>query len=262
MYDNNEIYELLVNYNIDPRFKDEYIDCIAIVSKQVEFDGPIVITTNKDQLSDISNLVQLISIKHDVEFTFDRSTKWLKSYCGNCKVNILDQQDIWVFTDGGAKANGKPNCIASWGFAVGTNKSDLVSDSGIVPPVNIIGKKYKSSNNRGELTAILKALIYVNAHYKDTNITLVSDSQYGIKSVDTWIHGWLKSPDDLSERLNIDLILPIKKLIDDIRETNNLVFIHVYSHKKEPTNQREVFIWEGNKHVDELCTSQLLSVDQ
>jgi ribonuclease HI len=192
----------------------------------------------------------------------------------------LTLSTLWIFTDGASRANGKPNCVASYGFYI-SDGTYAVRAHGQVAPVDIIGKKYKSSNNRGELLAIKLSLEYVynllakpltnNNNYNNiitTNatienmlefetITLVSDSEYSLNSACVWNCDKLK--------LNSDIIMPIKALIAAITKTHPLTFIHVGSHCSEsvvgPDDAEPWFIWKGNCIADSLCDIPLAQYD-
>jgi ribonuclease HI len=170
-----------------------------------------------------------------------------------------------IFTDGAASANGKENCRASYGFyivqTIENSHVDIVKKSGIVPALEITGEKYSSSNNRGELSAILHAVEYIlsnNLH--NSFIEIVSDSQYSINCVEKWAPNWLANPSkhSLSTKKNMDLIKPIIDKLKIIRKTCRVVFKHVRSHKTAPAkNTLEWFYWNGNDIADQLCTSEL-----
>lgn len=169
-----------------------------------------------------------------------------------------------VFTDGAASANGSEKCRASWGFYIvqTTEKShiDIVKKSGIVPALEIAGEKYSSSNNRGELSAILHAVEYILSNLHNSFIEIVSDSQYSINCVEKWAPNWLANPSkhSLSTKKNMDLIKPIIDKLKIIRNTCRVVFKHVRSHKTAPAkNTLEWFYWNGNDIADQLCTSEL-----
>lgn len=161
----------------------------------------------------------------------------------------LTNDTLWVFTDGGARANGKANCIASWGFYI-TDGNMCVRAYGRVPPIVIPGKAYKSSNNRGELMAILKAMDYVShaqqGQFEYKQIVVVSDSEYSINGIDKY---------SMDNKANVDLIGPAKKLLTDLRGDRPTALTHVDGHGTEdvdPTSAKW-FLWKGNDIVDKLC---------
>lgn len=168
---------------------------------------------------------------------------------------------LWVFTDGGSSGNGKANCKASWGYYI-TDGRKVVSDCGLVPSVDIPGQVYKASNNRGELTAIERALGYVatSNDFLYDSIMVVSDSEYSINSVNVWSNKWFTDPVkyNLHEKKNVDIIQTIRGHLESIRKTTVVNFKHVNSHMPEPANDDpNWFMWKCNDIVDKLCNKAL-----
>lgn len=173
----------------------------------------------------------------------------------------LTTDTLWVFTDGGSIANGKPECVASWSFYI-TDGCNIATAHGMVAPVDIPCEEFKSSNQRGELTAILAGLEYISGHMSDFDferILIVSDSEYSINCISKWAATWLENPTKhkLSEKKNLDLIIPAKELRDGIHKPVD--FKHIRSHKVAPadTESHEWFLWKGNDIVDINCNIAL-----
>lgn len=171
-----------------------------------------------------------------------------------------------IFTDGAASANGSAKCRASWGFyvvqTIERKHIDIIKRSGIVQALEIAGEKYSSSNNRGELSAIMYAVEYIlnNESLKGSFIEIVSDSQYSINCIEDWAPKWLANPTkhSLESKKNMDLIKPVINNLKIIRKTCRVIFKHVRSHKKAPNKDTpEWFYWNGNDIADKLCTSEL-----
>lgn len=174
---------------------------------------------------------------------------------------------LWIFTDGGSSANGKANCRAAWAFyMLDDNNVGFASD--LVPEKEIPGKVYKTSNNRGELLAILSALKFIRANIKKfsfESIIIVSDSEYSIESITENIYKWQRDPIKckLAEKQNLDMIIPAKDLVESLQDMlglkSNVTFRHMNSHLDEPTNadSEEWFMWKCNDIVDKLCNVSL-----
>lgn len=177
---------------------------------------------------------------------------------------------LYIFTDGGARNNGKPNCIASWGYYIAANGMTEQSFD-LVAPVDIPGQKFKSSNNRGELSAILFGLEKLQEIKTSPilsavkTIKIISDSQYAINSVTKFYPSWLRDEEKLKEKMNIDLIKPIYDIIQTLQKTYTILIIHVNSHIKEdqipPQGTQDWFLWNGNEIVDKLCQQAFADYD-
>ena len=166
---------------------------------------------------------------------------------------------LWVFTDGGSKGNGNRECTATWGFYV-TDGITCARWRGAVEPVDIPGEVFKTSNNRGELTAILRVLSFITTHRGEfvfPSVCVVSDSRYSINCLTVWAPNWFENPHDhrLSEKKNIDLIAEGVDLLNTLRKDFRVEFRHVNSHRKEPKDRcsEEWFLWKGNDIADKLC---------
>lgn len=168
---------------------------------------------------------------------------------------------LWMFTDGGSKGNGKAHCVAAYGWYV-TDGEKVSFSTGVVPTVEIAGVVYKSSNNRGELTAILSAVEFVRDHLNEfsaTEITIVSDSEYSINSITEWIYTWEKDPVKHADKKNKDLITAARDIVVGLKKTHKVKFQHMNSHQDEPadSDSTEWFMWKCNDIVDGLCNKSL-----
>ena len=147
----------------------------------------------------------------------------------------------WLFTDGGATKNGRRHCSATWAFLVVRSAAENAAFTGNVD--------IKPTNNRAELLAMLAGLLYLEPHKGD--IVIVSDSEYSIGCTG-WFNKWINTS-KLAGKLNIDIILPLCEVLERIRETREVLFMHVNSHIPKPDGAIPGFIWEGNNYVDSLC---------
>lgn len=167
---------------------------------------------------------------------------------------------LWIFTDGGSKANGRADCKAAYGWYI-TNGEKIAYSTGLVPEF-ATGAVYKASNNRGELTAILSALDFIVAHvtaFDNTEIIVVSDSEYSIKAITLWIYTWEKDMVKHGDKKNLDLIQPAKKLVETLVREHKISFRHMNSHQDEPpdADTEAWFMWKCNDIVDKLCNKTL-----
>lgn len=81
-----------------------------------------------------------------------------------------------VFTDGACKGNPGPG---GWGvlLRMGPHEKEMS------------GSEANTTNNRMEMTAVIKALQALN---QPCEITLCTDSKYVIDGITKWVHGWQK----------------------------------------------------------------------
>jgi len=133
---------------------------------------------------------------------------------------------ITIYTDGACKGNpGK----GGWG-AILTFKSA----SGVPHEKELYGYEAETTNNRMELMAVIMAL---EALKEPCEIDLHADSQYVLKGIKEWIHGWKargwktadKKPvknDDLWRRL------------DDARQRHRIHWHWVKGHAGHEMNER------------------------
>lgn len=164
---------------------------------------------------------------------------------------------VWIFPDGAARANGRERCRASYAFHI-TNEHECATVGGLVPLVDIPGKVYKTSNNRGELMGIIEGLHAATtcSAFASGAIKVVSDSEYGINAINVHGERWIAQHED---KMNMDMIAPAVALLAAIRATRTVEFIHRPGHQPEPADRDsyEWFLWRGNDIADAYCTGLL-----
>lgn len=163
---------------------------------------------------------------------------------------ILSSKKLWFFTDGGAVGTRGPNCRAAWGVCVKSVEHGIIAErSGSINP--------PATNNRGELTAMVVAILMVElitACGFTGAIVLGYDSEYAAKSLTlpSWSSAVTSSG---APRKNMDMIIPAREWLQAL--IPKVVFVHIHSHKKPPTQAEEYFKWHGNDCADKLCTAIL-----
>lgn len=129
---------------------------------------------------------------------------------------------IDIFTDGACSGNpgkGGWGAILKYGNAV----------------KELSGGEAETTNNRMELTAVIKAL---EALKEPCDVTLTSDSKYVIDAITKrWVYnwksnGWRKA--DKKPALNVDLWEQLLSLL----ETHTVNFVWVKGHAGHPENER------------------------
>lgn len=131
-------------------------------------------------------------------------------------------KEINIYTDGACSGNPGPG---GWGAVLeyGEHKKELS------------GGEKETTNNKMELTAVIKAL---EALKEPCKVTLTTDSKYVCDSVTKgWVYSWQKNnwrKADKKPALNIDLweqLLPLLK-------KHQVEFVWVKGHAGHPQNER------------------------
>lgn len=90
-----------------------------------------------------------------------------------------------IAIDGACRRNGQPDCTAAGGVFYRRLHADGKSDFGVMSAY-----EYNSTNQRGELLALLKALDFI-AQSGDGNCVLVTDSEYIYNALSKcWYDNW------------------------------------------------------------------------
>lgn len=148
----------------------------------------------------------------------------------------MKKDSIIIYTDGSSLGNPGPGgygCIL-----VFQNEGEVIE---------LGGTSNETTNNKMELTAILKSLEYLkNQHVLlNTSIVIHTDSSYAINGITKWMFGWLKNNWMTSTKtpvLNSEIWKPLIPLKNYFK---NLSFEHVRGHTG---------IW-GNERCDEIATT-------
>ena len=166
---------------------------------------------------------------------------------------------LYLFTDGSALNNRNPiKCKAGWGYIIIGGASIKIKEFGNVPKYNIGNKVIYPSNQRAELTGILKGLEKI-INLRKTNdiynapIEIVTDSRYCQGIITEWWYNWQRN--NTKGKLNLDIIDKLMNNVIQCKEINNLDVTHVRSHQKEPGIKLTMqwFYWKGNDDVDKLA---------
>jgi ribonuclease HI len=139
---------------------------------------------------------------------------------------------IQIYTDGACSVSTRKG---GWGAYI------IFKDKDLTKKIKISGNSEDTTNNRMEMTAVIKSLKYFKTKEK---ITIYSDSIYVIKGITEWIDGWKKK--DWKKVKNIDLW----KQIDDLNQFHTVSWNHVPAHSGV----------EGNEIADKLAVSARLEL--
>jgi ribonuclease HI len=139
---------------------------------------------------------------------------------------MTDKFDIVLFTDGASKGN--PGS-GGWGTVIIDQVHQKITELG--------GAEKNTTNNRMELTAILKGFEHLQSLSNDARILVLSDSQYSINGITKWVIGWQKNGWKTSAKgdvLNKDLW---EKLVS-LTQNKRIEWKYVEGHVGIPGNER------------------------
>lgn len=128
---------------------------------------------------------------------------------------------IKIYTDGSCLGNPGPG---GWGF-IATDGTNTVERSGGEPD---------TTNNRMELTAVIRAL---SAAKKHTEIEIHTDSQYVKNGMQTWIKNWKKNGWKTADKK------PVKNQelwqeLDELAQKIEIHWVWVRGHNGHEMNER------------------------
>jgi ribonuclease HI len=128
---------------------------------------------------------------------------------------------VEIFTDGACKGNPGPG---GWGalLRMGRHEKEL---SGSDP---------HTTNNRMELTAVIKAL---EALIQPCEVVLHTDSKYVMDGMTRWIHGWQRNGWKTASKKPVQNTELWHELIDAAQQ-HQIEWIWVKAHNGHPENER------------------------
>ena len=147
------------------------------------------------------------------------------------------EQIINIYADGGCRGNPGPG---GWGVLMqsGDTKKELC------------GGEPETTNNRMELTAVIRALEALQGPAK---AAVHTDSQYVQKGISVWIHNWKRNgwrTADKKPVKNADL-WPI---LDGLAKQHEIQWLWVKGHAGHPGNERADAL--ANRGIDELLAAR------
>ena len=209
---------------------------------------------NENTLLDLLNKFSTTTIKHIINDL-------------NIIEPIKDQNELYIFSDGNCKGNGKKHAKAGYSVIFMDKNSDSDSDNSLFSKFNKTRLLVSEpTNNKAELSGIkyiFKCISENQDLFKDKKNIICTDSMYSINCIDKWSKTWIKNgwKNSKNEEVkNKELIQEICTLKDNINNIN-ITFKHIMSHTKEPQdkNSLEWLLWYGNHKVDSNI-NELLSV--
>lgn len=119
---------------------------------------------------------------------------------------------IDIYTDGSCRGNPGPG---GWAALIVDGDDESI----------IRGGEKETTNNRMELTSIIKALEEITPNSDNPpKVTIFSDSTYCVKGINEWLPGWIKS--NFKGKKNIDIWREYLKVSNGIDVTLKWVKAH------------------------------------
>ena len=146
---------------------------------------------------------------------------------------MATEEKVEIFTDGACRGNPGPG---GWGaiLRLGSKEKELW------------GGERETTNNRMELTAAIRALAALK---RPVAAIVHTDSQYVLKGISEWIHGWKRNGWKTADRKpvkNADLW----QQLDAVTRQHRLEWVWVRGHTGHLENERADAL--ANRGIDEL----------
>lgn len=138
---------------------------------------------------------------------------------------------IDIYADGACKGNPGPGGWGAW-LKAGEHEKEL------------FGGELDTTNNRMELTAVIRALEQIK---QPSQVRVSTDSQYVQKGISEWIHGWKARGWKTSNKApvkNVDLW----KALDEAASRHQIEWVWVKGHAGHAGNERADML--ANKGVE------------
>ena len=186
-------------------------------------------------------------------------------------MECVDEKCLYIFTDGSCIGNNitnNINAVGSYGFYIPkniNNNTNYIKEVCFVtiaeakkyiyesPTNNLLSntdEKIRITNNRTELLAIIKSLIFIinnKIQYNYNKIIWVIDSKYAIRQFNN----------ENKSHSNLDLTKILNQLKNEIIKKVNIEIVHQPSHvlKKDKINmnKHQLELIKGNELVDNMC---------
>ncbi len=131
--------------------------------------------------------------------------------------------EVYLYTDGACSGNPGPG---GWAYVLKHPASGAEKAAS--------GAERETTNNRMELMAVIEGLRMLN---RRSVVEVVSDSQYVLNGLESWMASWKKKGWKLSNKQpvkNVDLWM----VLDELKAKHTLHFTYVRGHSGHPENER------------------------
>lgn len=147
-----------------------------------------------------------------------------------------NNNSVVIYTDGACRGNPGPG---GWGAILRCEKGEK----------ELYGSEPDTTNNKMELMATIRAL---RALKVPCYIELWTDSQYVMKGITEWIHGWVKNNWKTSAKKPVKNAELWKELLEETRK-HEINWKWVKGHSGHPDNERVDEL--ANIAIDEMLAS-------
>lgn len=157
-----------------------------------------------------------------------------------------------IATDGGARGNGDGTGASAWAFVVydeGEFRKGSKSEG--------YPKHHCYTNNAMESLAILEALRWADRRPPNTDVTIFTDSNYMVQTINQWMWGWARSGWTKKSKGEIQNLDTIKQIHAIIAKGERVILVkHVKGHQVGNS-----FEATSNREADALCNVKMDEVE-
>lgn len=141
---------------------------------------------------------------------------------------------IEIYTDGACRNNQNSSNIGAWAYWMHCFEENIEKEDYAI--------EFNTTNNKMELTAVIKALQALKEPAKKHKILVYSDSQYVVSGVSNWSTSWIAKGWKNVKNSNL-----WQQLLALISQYSNIEFIKVSGHSNNTKND----------YVDLLCNKAM-----
>jgi len=163
-------------------------------------------------------------------------------------MNPQNENPVLIFADGACSGNPGPG---GWGAIIAKPSGQIIE---------LGGREAPTTNNRMELTAVIRAL--ESLHKYDGGIEIYTDSTYVIRGITQWIWGWRKRGWISSEGKDV-ANSELWKALSALVAHHKIAWKYVRGHSGVPGNERvdQIAVSFAQGHRLQLYQGPLLKYD-
>jgi ribonuclease HI len=206
----------------------------------------------KNKLNDVT-LIEVL------EKLTTKTIEMLQKDLNTQEVSLRDDENVFVFTDGNCKNNGKSKSRGGYGVYF-TNNEDSIFHK--LNTARLVIKE--PTNQKAELMAIEKLFEIMNDKKelfgREKMVIVCTDSMYSINCIEKWSKNWLRNNWKTAKGEDVKNAEIIKNILDLKNKcVCKINFRHIRSHMSPPANKEtlEYILWEGNYNVDRMINELL-----